>query len=476
MKSYGAELESEVFNKLRKSKDVEQAEKRREMELALQKKAELDQINAATLDRKKQMQSILQKDYENSIKLREQQKMSDRNNDLSNGRMANDKVAKELEFLNQTEANKKKMVKEILNNARHVHDGVVNQSEKDRYAKTLEDKRHLEEIERRNKERDLAQLTRYNQFNDFQNKISKSYNQQVVAPKIEQESQFRKNLKKAEEERNRKYDQDVELQKQMKKDWAMNTRFGQEKQMKSKNEENQARVAEHYADERNTRSIERDFNSLKNQDLMEKKQRQQKYKEMLDYQKKTKDSMNMYGNMTGIEKQMNKNELTAFKNYDNKTYAMIPGLNSTATQNLSNKVLNDKQKKTNFRTHEEEDHRMNQFGLTRDVTLIKNPALYGTNAHRSSMDDITGHAAAAPSSTRGPDPEISHMRSYSSTAPTKAPLKSLSATPSKNLNFNNHHLYQSYNPISGAYSPEKHNMNQARTTFRYAAARNVLPK
>jgi hypothetical protein len=35
-------------------------------------------------------------------------------------------------------------------------------------------------------------------------------------------------------------------------------------------------------------------------------------------------------------------------------------------------------------------------------------------------------------------------------------------------NFNNHHLYQSYNPISGQYSPEKQAMNQARTTFRFA--------
>jgi hypothetical protein len=36
--------------------------------------------------------------------------------------------------------------------------------------------------------------------------------------------------------------------------------------------------------------------------------------------------MRMHGNMTGVEKQMNKDDLTAWKNYDNKQYSMIPGV------------------------------------------------------------------------------------------------------------------------------------------------------
>lgn len=313
MKNYGQELESEVFHKYKTNKNTEEAEKRKEMEIALQKKAELDQINASNLDRKRQMQSMLSKDYENMIKMKEQQKQYERMSDLRNGQMANDKAAKELDFLNQTEANKKKMVKDILNNAKTIHDGKIGQSEKDKYASTLEDKRHLEEIERRNQQRDLAKLSKYNQFNDFQNKISQSYNQQVMAPQMEKDMEFRRNLRKQEEDRKRKLDHEAEMQNKMRKDWAMNTRMGQEKQMKTKNEEGQARFAQHLADEHNTRSIERDYNSLKNIDLQEKKERQQIYKEMLDNQKRTKDNMKMYGNMTGIEKQMNKNELAAFK-------------------------------------------------------------------------------------------------------------------------------------------------------------------
>ena len=32
------------------------------------------------------------------------------------------------------------------------------------------------------------------------------------------------------------------------------------------------------------------------------------------------------GNMTNVEKQMNRDDLIAYKNYDNKQYAMVPGI------------------------------------------------------------------------------------------------------------------------------------------------------
>lgn len=32
------------------------------------------------------------------------------------------------------------------------------------------------------------------------------------------------------------------------------------------------------------------------------------------------------GNMTSVEKQMNKDDLIAYKNFDNKQYSMIPGV------------------------------------------------------------------------------------------------------------------------------------------------------
>lgn len=41
-----------------------------------------------------------------------------------------------------------------------------------------------------------------------------------------------------------------------------------------------------------------------------------------------KSQMRAHGNMTGVEKQMNKDDLQAWKKYDNNQYSMIPGVSS----------------------------------------------------------------------------------------------------------------------------------------------------
>lgn len=38
--------------------------------------------------------------------------------------------------------------------------------------------------------------------------------------------------------------------------------------------------------------------------------------------------MRAHGNMTGVEKQMNKDDLKAWKNYDNNQYSLIPGVSA----------------------------------------------------------------------------------------------------------------------------------------------------
>lgn len=62
------------------------------------------------------------------------------------------------------------------------------------------------------------------------------------------------------------------------------------------------------------------------EEILKKKQQQLSYKEMLDQQNQLRNKMRMHGNMTGVEKQLNKDDLTAWKNYDNKQYSMIPGV------------------------------------------------------------------------------------------------------------------------------------------------------
>lgn len=64
------------------------------------------------------------------------------------------------------------------------------------------------------------------------------------------------------------------------------------------------------------------------EELMKKREAQRVYKEMLDHQNANRAAMKMYGNMTNVEKQINKEDLIAWKIYDNNQYSLIPGVSS----------------------------------------------------------------------------------------------------------------------------------------------------
>ena len=50
----------------------------------------------------------------------------------------------------------------------------------------------------------------------------------------------------------------------------------------------------------------------------QKRNNQQQYKDMLDQQLEVKNQFKMYGNMSSVEKNINKVDLNAYKNYDNR--------------------------------------------------------------------------------------------------------------------------------------------------------------
>jgi hypothetical protein len=50
----------------------------------------------------------------------------------------------------------------------------------------------------------------------------------------------------------------------------------------------------------------------------------------MQYQKELRG----YGNMTELEKKLNRVDLSAYKNYDNKIYSLVPGINSEIKEDL----------------------------------------------------------------------------------------------------------------------------------------------
>ena len=50
------------------------------------------------------------------------------------------------------------------------------------------------------------------------------------------------------------------------------------------------------------------------------------YKEQLDSQVRIKNAYRAAGNMTGVEKALNRDDMLAYKKYDSKNYSMVPGM------------------------------------------------------------------------------------------------------------------------------------------------------
>ena len=94
----------------------------------------------------------------------------------------------------------------------------------------------------------------------------------------------------------------------------------------------------------------------------EKREKQAKYKEMLDNQMQFNSHLKLYGNMTNVEKKMNKDDLKAWQNYDDNQYSLIPGLNS---RKLINHDKRDQIHKKE-RSLVEDQQRLQQFGFTRE--------------------------------------------------------------------------------------------------------------
>lgn len=72
--------------------------------------------------------------------------------------------------------------------------------------------------------------------------------------------------------------------------------------------------------------------------------------------------MQGYGNMTDVEKKLNKEDLIAYKRYDNNQYALIPGVNNQK-RFMDPSVHTQKNKTIDL---DEQHKRLQQHGFNRE--------------------------------------------------------------------------------------------------------------
>ena len=201
----------------------------------------------------------------------------------------------------------------------------------------------------------------------------------------------------------------------------------------------------------------------------QRKSMQNKYKEMLDNQRRIKGDYKAYGNMTKVEKALNRNDLIAWKNYDYTTYAMIPGINSD-TLKLSNKVEGEKGLHPKQRNIEKEQQRLNVYHT--NLNSIRNDKAHMVSPISNDYDPshtIIPSDSAPIQDERGvrtnsePRRNLSlggGKRNLSLDGPRSGPSTAFRANHPKYIQ---HHLYSSLDPINGTLYESKHGLGKSMT-------------
>ena len=159
MKNYGSDLDSHIYNKSKTAQDYLNDEKQKEMQTALQKKAEFDNINMSNFEKKKQIQSMLAKEYDDMVRMKQQKNYYDKSSDLQNGQLANNKASIELNYIKDAENEKRKMIKDLLFNDKLMHDSNKNNRKSEEVNGMFESKRQIEDTQKLQRDRDMAFLS-----------------------------------------------------------------------------------------------------------------------------------------------------------------------------------------------------------------------------------------------------------------------------------------------------------------------------
>ena len=125
----------------------------------------------------------------------------------------------------------------------------------------------------------------------------------------------------------KKADQLAAYQEQNSKHQRHMVREGQREQMTERQKLSMLEREMNKVEAERTRQRANDVNSIDAMMQEDKVKRQQLYRQMLQNQQYEKSNNGgVRGNMTQVEKRMNKEDLKAYKQYDNTNYALMPGI------------------------------------------------------------------------------------------------------------------------------------------------------
>jgi hypothetical protein len=220
---------------------------------------------------------------------------------------------------------------------------------------------------------------------------AQQYQNKVLKASLEREKSEENRMKNYISEYKSKVESDylTQLAQRQAQQEMMNKTIG--KQLEEKDHKNKLNSHIFTIENQTLKEKVEEIQNVNRQLQNERKKRQMLYKDMLNNQIEFKKRMSKQGNMTSVEKQLNKADLKAFKNNDKNVYSFIPGVNHTnfGTKSGFHKLQSNRSKIDDF--ERERIRRLEALGYNRGYVGaqgIMNTSMNNRNKHNKSISVI----------------------------------------------------------------------------------------
>ena len=362
-KQYYEELKKGIEDKKR-NQNLEKMMHDNDTHVMQHKKQETDFIHQGLRDRQKEEKYMLGQIYQNQISQTKQLRDSEKQAEKELERMQIDRM----KGVNPDAFNslKKKAYQQEFKHDLDQKNKLKQYDAMMREQSVRENRKLMDDYARKQISNELEYQNKFQKYDKNMEKRMHDYNQYVMKPKIQKDANMtmieRKNIDdyNKKQEINEKYQQDMHKMQVMETSKEIKNQMNEKSKLKQL--DSQIGLLE------NERTTNRAFEITSFDQMLkdDKKKRQDMYRQMLQSQIQYNNGLKSFGNMTQVEKNMNKDDLKAYKRYDNNQYGMIPGLN--ADKKYPKPQHQGKQKKEP--AFEEQQRRLEAYGYGRYLKKV----------------------------------------------------------------------------------------------------------
>lgn len=327
------------------------------------KKQETDFIQKSLIDRQKEDKNMLGQIYQNQIDQSKRLKDSEK------------KIEKELERMHierlqgiDPEAYNKLKKKAYQNELRQELDQKSKMKQYDQVMRehsVRETKKMFDEYAKKEMMNEQNYRNKFQKFDQGMQKRLNDYNNYVMKPQLEKQNNISLIERKNIDDYNRRQAENEMRQDIVRKNQIHATSNEQKNQMNEKSK--MKRLTNELGQIEGQRASDRvyEINSFDQMLKDDKKKRQEMYRQMLSSQIQYNNGLRAFGNMTKVEKQLNKDDLKAYKKFDNNQYAMIPGISNE--KKFFQRESTSQPKRMD---HNEEQRRLEAYGYGRYLKKV----------------------------------------------------------------------------------------------------------